>query len=199
MRKGACILLVFLTLTLGDIFSNGGRDESYSIRRAYIDVLGVFPTVEEIDWYCVYNKLGYQLAVEWLIRSPRRLGQPVVSAQELKSKLLSAEYTNNAKQPLTLESLHKAIFYFIGENYSTDPENLREAKIKFINYAKLEANGELDVVDRMTSQLMSRTTNLKEANQILAYLRPRLEALPEDEAWLQTLDELLTFEDICNK
>jgi hypothetical protein len=162
-------------------------------------VLGVFPTVEEIDWYCVYNKLGYQLAVEWLIRSPRRLGQPVVSAQELKSKLLSAEYTNNAKQPLTLESLHKAIFYFIGENYSTDPENLREAKIKFINYAKLEANGELDVVDRMTSQLMSRTTNLKEANQILAYLRPRLEALPEDEAWLQTLDELLTFEDICNK
>jgi hypothetical protein len=199
MRKGVCILVVFLTLTLGDIFSNGGRDESYSIRRAYIDVLGVFPTAEEIDWYCVYNELGYQLAVEWLIHSPKRLGQPTMSAQELKTKLLSDEYTNKAKSPLVKESLHKAIFYLIGEKYSSDPEKLREAKLKFISYAKLESNGELDVVDRMTYQLMSRTTNLKEANMILAYLRPRLESLPEDEAWLQTLDELLTFEDVCNK
>ena len=191
--------MVFMALTLGDICSNGGRDESYSIRRAYIDVLGVLPTAEEIDWYCVYNEFGYQLAVEWLAHSTKRLGQPTMSAQELKAKLMSAEYSSKTRQPLSRESLHKAIFYFIGEKYSPIPEKLREAKLKFIAYSKLDTVGDLDAIDRMAYQLMSRTTNLKEANMLLSYLRPRLETLPEEEAWLQTLEELLTVEDVCSK
>jgi hypothetical protein len=191
--------VVFLTLTLGDIFSNSGRDESYQIRRAYIDVLGVFPTAAEIDWYCVYNEFGYQLAVEWLSRSSRRLGEPTLSAQELKTKLLSSEYKSITRQPLPRESLDKAIFYFIGEKSSTDKAKFREAKLKFIAYARLDAVGELDAIDCMAYQLMSRTTNLKEANSLLKCLREGLELCSEEEAWLSVLEALLLLEDVRSK
>jgi hypothetical protein len=196
MRRYACIFLIFLTLTLGDIFSNGGRDESYQIRRAYIDVLGVFPTIEEIDWYCVYNTKGYELAVDWITRHPKYAH---LSESYSKNKLLSDDYKYAPQQPLAAQKLHEAIFYFAGQKYSQDKKALYEAKLKFIAYARQCATNELDAIDYMASELMSRTTRLDEANKMLAYLKSYSATLPEEKAWVAVLDELLKLPDICNK
>jgi hypothetical protein len=196
MRRYACIFLIFLTLTLGDIFSNNGRDESYQIRRAYIDVLGVFPTIEEIDWYCVYNTKGYELAVDWLTKHPKYLQ---LADPYSRSKLLSDDYKYAPQQPLSLQKLHEAIFYFAGKQYVADKKALYDAKLKFIAYARQCAVNDLDAIDYMSSQLMSRSTKLEEANKMLGHLKEYSQTMSEEKAWVAMLDELLKLPDIRSK
>lgn len=196
MRRHACILLIFLTLTLGDIFSSGSRDESYQIRRAYIDVLGVFPTIEEIDWYCVYNTGGYELAVDWIIKHPK---YSYLSEAFSRNRLLSDEYKYASQQPLADKKLHEAIFYFAGEQYADDEKALTRAKLKFIACAKQCTINDLDTIDYMTCQLMSRSTKLDEANELLGCLKRSMATLPEDRAWLSVLEEMLKLKDVKNK
>jgi len=196
MRRHACILLIFLTLTLGDIFSSGGRDESYQIRRAYIDVLGVFPTIEEIDWYCVYNTKGYELAVDWIAKHPK---YSYLSEAFSRNRLLSDEYKYASQQPLAEKKLHEAIFYFAGEQYTDDKKALAQAKLKFIACAKQCTINDLDTIDYMACQLMSRATKLDEANKLLGCLKQSMETLSEDAAWTNVLNELLKLKDVRSK
>lgn len=193
MRKGVITISVLLLLTLSDMFPKDKRDDSYIIRKAYIDTLGVFPTVEEMDWYCVYNTDGYQIAVEYLSNKTDK------NAEEVKNWLFSEEYQQEVKSKLTSEELDRAICYFTGEKYSADLEQKKKARLAFVAYAKLEAVSDMEVIDNMANMLMSRATKKDEANQLLACLSSAKNNMPEDAAWLEVLKTLLELEDVSNK
>ena len=63
-----CLFLLCLMLSAA---VPGAADEPFQreirlIRRAYLDVTELLPSPEEMDWYVVYNRNGYALAVEYL-------------------------------------------------------------------------------------------------------------------------------------
>lgn len=193
MRRRAMTISVLLLLAFSDIFPKDRKDDSYIIRKAYIDTLGVFPTVEEMDWYCVYNTDGYQVAVDYL---SSKTDKP---PEKLKAWLSSEEYQQEDRTMLSQEELDRAICYFTGETYSSAAKDIEKARRVFLHYAKLEAIYDLDVIDNMANMLMSRTTKKDEANQLLACLKKAKETKSEEDAWLEVVKELLLFDDVCGK
>lgn len=57
--------IIFLVMFLSFSSMNGmsENDESRLIRKLYLDTIGLLPTIEEMEWYMVYNNNGYDLAV----------------------------------------------------------------------------------------------------------------------------------------
>jgi hypothetical protein len=190
MGKTGCILGVALFLCVGDIFPDQHKDESYFIRRAYLDVLGIVPTIDEIEWYCVYNTQGYFLAVDWLLQ------QPNTDPETLAKMLYSSSYKDTQRTALSDKKREEIIFYVVGKKHTSDKLKLKEAKLELIAAAKMCASGDLDVLDYMAYQLMSRTTKLTEANDLLAKLKSNLAIHNEQDAWLETLNYLLDMEDV---
>lgn len=199
MGKAACILGAVVFLSLGEVLPNSQKDDSYMIRRAYLDVLGVVPTIEETEWYCVYNTNGYFLAVDWLSNHPDYLAKNYSNPKDLSELLLSSAYKNAVKIALSDKKRKEIVFYISGHKYSVDDNKYREAKLAMIAAAKMCASGDLDVLDYMASQLMSRTTNVAEANDLLKKLKHNLSMYSEEDAWLATVDYLLEFEDVRSK
>jgi hypothetical protein len=76
--------------------------ESFLIRRAYLDTVGRIPSIEEVEWYVVYND-GYKSAVEWLDKYPDKINQ------YSKEYLLSEEYKNKKREILSDEQINKNI------------------------------------------------------------------------------------------
>lgn len=199
MKRTTIILIVFACLVFGEIFSKEQKDDSYIIRRAYIDVLGTLPTIEEMEWYCVYNTDGYRLAVDWLLSNPVYLRKSNGDSQALRELLLSQEYKTKPKVPFSRDNLLAAVFYFVREEYSTEPEKQRKAKLKFLNCARAIASDDLDIIDIFANQLMSRSTRVAEANQLLTCLKNYRALASEDEAWLAVIEELFKLEDVRSK
>lgn len=193
MRRKVVTISALLLLAFSDIFPKDRKDDSYIIRKAYIDTLGVFPTLEEIDWYCTYNSNGYQAAVDYLTSKTNK------DPDKLKAWLLSEEYLQEEKAQLSRQELERAICYFAGEKYSNSIADIKKAKLIFLRYAKQSAINDLDTIDYMACQLMSRATRLDEANRLLNCLRTNSEKFSEEETWLIVLDELLKLEDVRNK
>jgi hypothetical protein len=177
-----CLFLAFVTA--GDLKTEVSYDESYLIRRAYLDILGVVPTMEEISWYCEYNTDSYRVAVDWLVAKAH---------EDAKTRiwLLSKEYREKVREPLDSKQLEKNICYLSGVEYKDDPEYLRGVKHLFVNLAKKIDDSDLAAIDVICSQLMSRVTRVAEANMLLRVLR--------EEGWDATLEKILKLEDVCNK
>ena len=69
MRKLIFLALAFLFVLTGKITAK--EDSSFLIRRVYLDVIGVLPTTEEIDSYCVYNTNSYSMAVDFVLQNKK--------------------------------------------------------------------------------------------------------------------------------
>ncbi|NBV85726.1 MAG: hypothetical protein EBS01_05575, partial [Verrucomicrobia bacterium] len=102
----AC-LLFFLTPAGADTASV--RKEIRKIRRAFLDVLELVPTSEEIDWYVVYNHNGYEMAVDYLIQHV-----PPEKMVATREKLLHPNYANTGEEPLDKAILEKNVVYLSG-------------------------------------------------------------------------------------
>ncbi len=189
MRK-----LFFLVLFLS-FFSIRGiskEDDSRLIRRLYLDTIGLVPTIEEIEWYIVYNDNGYDLAVNYIINHPKN--KLKIPSEEMSKLFNSKEYKNSKRLFLTKDEITNIIYYVSGCD-----------KSKGLDYAKkriaLDASKydtELDVLDYMANLFMSRSTNLNEANHLLKVYR-NTESLPVEKRWLLILEEILKLEDVRSK
>lgn len=183
-----CALITFRTLAK--------EDESYLIRRGYIDALGVVPTIEEIDWYCVYNNNSYVLAVEWIV--DHSFCKEVASKLQLKSWLLSENYTNSEKKPLTTQQINKIIVYVAGDKHTPTSENVNKSIKTIINHAKKYGSSDLESIDYICSILMARESNKDEANFLLSVLREQRKRTTEEKSWLFVFEQILLLEDVKN-
>lgn len=184
MRKAVIVCLFLAFVTAGDLKTEVSSDESYLIRRAYLDVLGVLPTMEEISWYCEYNRDSYRIAVDWLVSKTHE-------DVRIRLWLLSKQYREKAKEPLGIKQLEKNICYLSGVEYKDDFEYLNKIKQLFILLAKQTGNSDLEVIDIMCSQLMSRVTGVEEANRLLGVLK--------QSDWSAVLAAILELDDVKHK
>lgn len=196
MKKIIFIASIYFLILAAKVICK--EDESFLIRRAYIDVIGVVPTAEEIDWYCVYNKNSYEMAVDWLLKHPN-YSWGDVNKEEAKRILLSDEYKSFRKMPLSKDKLNKIILYLVGSSEKATEKSIKEASLKLIEEAKMSSNNDLDAIDFLAYKLMSRVTNMEEANYLNKFLKEKLKTKSEKEAWLDIFDQILHLEDVKNR
>lgn len=200
MKKYLLAAALSIALVAGGLLLASPPDNSRIIRRAYLDILGVVPTADELDWYCVYNKNNsYRVAVEWLSTRPGVGFDGAFGGEELKKVLLSKEYVEAKSQPLDKRKIGKILLYVAGVQGVATADNIHTAKLKLIEDAMLEETGDSDIIDYMAVRLMSRATRLDEINMLLDCLRKSRKTMLEEGAWLRTLDMLLSIEDVVSK
>jgi len=203
MRRYFCILAVLTLIFLSRLYPGQHEDYSYSIRRVYLDVLGIVPVPHEIDWYCIYNDNGYSLAVEWVLARPRELWVPGwehMSVDDMRKSLFSDVYRRFKKMPLSRVQLNRQICYLAGETYTGDYSQVIQSRKKLIQYALESTDNDVDAFDNLAYQLMSRVTTMLEANYLKERLKEyRASSKDEQANWQHILDEMLGFEDIKSR
>lgn len=184
-----CIICAFL---IGGALAK--EDESYLIRRAYVDVLGIVPTAEEIDWFCVYNNDSYQLAIEWILQHPSYKWDEVKG--DAKTYLHSDLYKTLKKMPISKKRMDDIILYVAGDTHETTEENVQKSKKKIINHAINSSLDDVETIDYICYRLMSRVTHLNEANYLVQKLKEFRKTKSQDESWLELFNEILLLEDV---
>jgi len=170
-------------------------DDSYIIRRAYIDVLGIVPTVDEIEWYCTYNSNNsYKVAVEWIINHPNYRWDETIG--DARSYLHSDLYKTLKKMPILKKRLNEIIVYIAGDIHELTEENVNKSIEKIIKHAINSTDNDLDAVDYISIRLMSRVTNKDEANYLMSFLKEKKKILSEKDAWKELFKEILSLEDV---
>jgi hypothetical protein len=197
MRKLILLVLACVTFLAGNVKSS--EDVSPLIRRAYYDVLGVFPCYNEIEWFCTYNYSdSYEIAVEWLINHPSNKWN--IPKNYMKMLLLSEQYKNQKRVPIPMEDVYKNLFYVVGnKELSITKENILLSSEKLIKNALKCGEDPLDVIDYMTNCLISRTTTIKEANELVSIYKSSNKISTEMQAWMKVLEKILQFDDIKSK
>lgn len=203
MKKDLCIFAIFAFICFSDLFPGQHEDDSYVIRRIYLDVLGFVPLPHEIDWYCVYNDNGYALAIEWVLSRPRdkwTAGWDHMDVEDVRKTISSQKYKTFKKMPLSREQLNKQLCYLAGEEYTGDYGAVMQARAKLIKYALEATDNDVEAIDHIAYQLMSRVTTMDEANFLNTRLKEyKMSAKTEQAAWESLLDELLNLEDVKNR
>jgi len=197
MRKMLFLVLSFLIISSKVL--TAVEDDSFFIRRMYLDVLGRVPTTEEIDWFCVYNKNGYSLAIDWALSLPdnKMKHYPKDQAKEI---LLSDGYKNYKKVPISKEQLQKNVMFSVGDgDLKLTEENFKKSCSRLIDFALSSSDTETDVIDYITNKLMSRLTNMDEANYLMLCFKNKRKTVSEKEAWMFVLDEILSLPDVKMK
>lgn len=190
--------LFFLVLILLTFVTNGISNDSFFIRKAYLDTVGIVPTVNEIEWYCIYNnKNSYETAVDWLINNHPDYKWNIPKDQA-KIFLMSDTYKHQPKRPLSQEELNKILLYVSGyKNYPVTEENIKKASLQLVKNALNPDLQNYEPMDYIANCLMSRSTNMTEANLISQILKQSTKS--EIDTWLCVLDKLLKFEDVATK
>ena len=191
MNRAFPLGIVCLFLVTGGLAK---EDESYLIRRAYIDVLGVVPTAEEIDWFCVYNNDSYRLAVEWILQNPSYKWDEVKG--DAKTYLHSDLYKTLKKMPISKKQMNHIILYIAGDTYEATEENVEKSIKKIINHAINSSSDDVETIDYICYRLMSRVTHLDEANYLSKKLKEFKKTTNEEQAWLMLFNEILLLEDV---
>ena len=166
------------------------------IRRAYLDISGHVPTMEEIDWYCVYNQINsYELAVDTLLSREWILWkQP---KHQIKRMLMSPGYRDQDPVPV---DMHPQIIYIVGMgNAEATHANVKAAKKKLIEFAIMSSNNSDEIIDYMCNALMSRSSNLKEANMLSSKFTQTSRIVGDDAAWMIILEDILLLDDVRTK
>jgi hypothetical protein len=191
MRK-----LFFLVIGILTYVNTSFADDCLLIRRAYLDVLGVVPTISEIEWYCVYNNNGYELAIEWLI-SHKNYNLDIPKEQA-KKYLLSNEYRNLKKRKLTELELNKILLYVTGyKHLPVNTENIKLASRELVINA---LNSDVySSMDYLANNLMCRSLTLKEENDMNKILKEAKKTNNEIDSWLIVLANILQLEDTITK
>ncbi len=193
MRKFICFLLACSFLIVNKI--NAGEDSSFIIKRAYLDVIQKIPTREEIEWYIVYNKNGYQLAVDWLVNNKQYKWN--IPKEYAKILLLSNDYQQLPKVPLDRKQVRKNLLYVVGMDQEPTIENVETAKLSLIKMAIESGGSESEIMDYMANSLMCRNTNLEESNILSKIFKESSKS--EEATWLDILNAILEFEDVKTK
>jgi hypothetical protein len=139
--------------------------EIRGIRRAYLDVTGLVPTPEEVDWYTVYNTNGLQLAAEELVhrRGGQRTGWTV-------DRLLSADYQEAPPVELERGVLERNVVYLAGLLRSGDyqPEWFEAGRARFIQDALLVGDDKAGgAIEYMVNGLTCRPASAAEENALM--------------------------------
>jgi hypothetical protein len=165
-----------------------GATNEQLIRRLYIDIIGLPPTIEELEWYVVYNPSNsYELAVKTMVKNYNLIGK--------EDYYMSSLYTEKPMEIICEEMLYSFIQYFSSsiQNIKT---HKKEVCLSFIKNCKLISNDPVEVFDYMTNCLMSRSTRATEANKLLTIFRS---SLKEDDGYMLVLKEILKIEDCYKK
>jgi hypothetical protein len=174
---------------------NANEDESFFIKRAYLDTIEKIPTIEEIEWYLVYNTEGYKLAVDWLVQNKDYKWN--IPKEYAKILLLSKDYHNLPKMLLDKLQVRKNLLYVVGMDQEPTIENVEIAKLSLIKMA-IECGGtETEIMDYMANSLMCRSTNLEENNILSKIIKESRKN--ENDTWLDVLNAILEFEDVKTK
>ena len=161
-----------------------------------MDISGHVPTMEEIDWYCVYNQRNsYELAVDALLSRDHILWkQP---KPWIKRMLMSDAYRD---QEPVLVDMKPQILYVVGmQSLEQTPENVKRAKMKLIEYAVMSSNNSDEVIDYLCNALMSRPSNLKEANMLSFKFSQASRVFDDVVAWMVVLEDILQLDDVRHK
>jgi len=193
VRKFICFFLACSFLITNKI--NANEDESFYIKRAYLDTIEKIPTIEEIEWYLVYNTEGYKLAVDWLVQNKEYKWN--IPKEYAKILLLSKDYHNLPKMLLDKLQVRKNLLYVVGMDQEPTIENVEIAKLSLIKMA-IECGGtETEIMDYMANSLMCRSTNLEENNILSKIIKESRKN--ENDTWLDVLNTILEFEDVKTK
>jgi len=193
VRKFICFFLACSLLITNKI--NANEDESFFIKRAYLDTIEKIPTIEEIEWYLVYNTEGYKLAVDWLVQNKDYKWN--IPKEYAKILLLSKDYHNLPKMLLDKLQVRKNLLYVVGMDQEPTIENVEIAKLSLIKMA-IECGGtETEIMDYMANSLMCRSTNLEENNILSKIIKESRKN--ENDTWLDVLNAILEFEDVKTK
>jgi len=168
---------------------------SFLIKRAFLDTIEKIPTREEIEWYLVYNKNGYSMAIDWLLNNKQYKWN--ISKEYAKILLLSKEYQHLPKMKLNQLQLRKNLLYVVGMNEEPTIENVEIAKLSLIKMAIESGGTESEIIDYMANSLMCRNTNLTESNILGKIIRES--SKDENGTWLDVLNTILEFEDVKTK
>ncbi len=193
MRKFICFFLACSLLITNKI--NANEDQSFYIKRAYLDTIEKIPTIEEIEWYLVYNTEGYKLAVDWLIQNKDYKWN--IPKEYAKILLLSKEYHNLPKMLLDKLQIRKNLLYVVGMDQEPTVENVEIAKLSLIKMAIESGGSETEIMDYMANSLMCRSTNLEENNTLSKIVKESRKN--ENDTWMDVLNAILEFEDVKTK
>ena len=166
------------------------RTETQKIRRAYLDVLGLLPTPQEIDWYTVYNQNGYFLATEYL-------AQKAPTGAWSVEKLRDPSYLDSPEEPVERAVLEKNIIYLAGLWKGDASEDIFATALeKFIRDALETASDNVDdTIDWMVNLLTCRASSAAEENELSAIYRKVSLKSTELDAWKTVLLHILELHD----
>ncbi len=184
-----CLLLLLTPLRADD---NSIRKDIRKIRRAFLDVLDLVPTPEEVDWYVVYNTNGYEMAVDYLATHT-----PPDKAIWTREQLLDPAYLGREEDLLEKGVLEKNVVYLSGLS-KTDfsPQNVELAKELLIKQALLASDDNAaNTIDYLVNELTCRPATLGEANDLLhLFAKVSLKA-DEMDAWKTVLAHIFELHD----
>ena len=197
MKRGLLVLAIALVVLVGELYPSGSNQDSRHIRRLYLEVLGTTPTPEEIDWYCVYNKDSYERAVEYVVSFKSNKINPkfrLKSKYELYNLLMRDDFLIADKRYNSTKNIEDILRYAAGLKSAS----LEECKNKICRDSLSVSENYIDAADYAAMWLMSRVTNLEEANRLNNIVK---QSKGEDslKVMRKLLDEMLTFEDVLTR
>jgi hypothetical protein len=174
-------------------------DDSRLIRRAYLDLTGKLPTIQEIEWLEIYTREPYKEAVIYLTEVLKKKYKHL-SPQDTKKHLLSLSYIFQPRKPISDLEFRINLLYLAGmPQHDFSDEKIHEAKLKLIKIATNPNSFDYDPLDFLANSLMSRSTTTEEANKLMKIYRNYAKYLKEEDVWLVVLEELLKFDDVKTK
>ncbi|MEI6712949.1 MAG: hypothetical protein WCO60_04310 [Verrucomicrobiota bacterium] len=190
MRWLPPILGVLLTTAVLASDNDALHKEIRLIRRAYLDVLQLLPTAEEIDWYVVYNQNGYFLAVEYLTRRDNSNGWKA-------EDLLDSKYREQPDREIDQTVLEKNVIYLAGIGKGEATADLFESGAeKFIlNALKASDENTSNTIDYMITQLTCRPSTAEEENEMAKLFGKVSMKSDEMSAWKTVLIHILKMHD----
>lgn len=192
MRKYLFLILCSMLFLTGNV--TAVEDTSRLIRRAYLDMIGMVPTIEEIDWYFVYNdKNSYEVAIKYLYNHPKNKWKNIPF--DFVKIILNSEEYKKTKRDLTKSEIEDMIFYVSGFPLRNSFEH---AKKLLINNALICCDTDVDRIDYICNNLMSRISTINESNILIKVLKDN-DDKKEDDKWMMVLDKILTFDDVKTK
>jgi hypothetical protein len=148
-----------------------------------------------MDWYLVYNPdNSYDLAIKYLYDHPRNKWKNA-SFQEFNRLLNSSEYKKDKRQ-LSKEEIEYIIFYVSGDYLKNN--SLPKNKKVIISNCLICGDSDIDKIDYISFNLMSRPSTVDECNILLDILKSN-NTKSETDKWLMILDKIMTFEDFITK
>ncbi len=188
------LLLVFLPflLTPAKADTASVRKEIRKIRRAFLDVIELVPTPEEVDWYVVYNQNGYAMAVDYLIQHV-----PAEKIESTREKLLNPNYPSTEEELLDKLVLEKNVIYLSGNwNSPFTPEVVESSKELLIRQALLASDDNpANTIDYLVNELTCRPSTLEEANELLKIFTKVSLKADEIDAWKTVLAHIFELHD----